>query len=81
MIAMQSYILYNCETLYSGFKMTVDQNALKRMVRQRETSDDNPKLLKDEWNKFAYFLEDNTYPYEITSIYHEARKRVSAKYN
>ena len=51
------------------------------MVRQRETLDDNPELLKEEWNKLTNFLEDNTDVYEITSIYHEARKRVSAKYN
>ena len=50
------------------------------MVRQRETLDDNPELLKEEWNKLTNFLEDNTDVYEITSIYHEARKRVSAKY-
>ena len=48
------------------------------MVRQRETLDDNPELLKEEWNKLTNFLEDNTDVYEITSIYHEARKRVSA---
>ena len=50
------------------------------MVRQRETLDDNPELLKEEWNKLTNFLEDNTDVYEITSIYHEARKRVSAIY-
>ena len=50
-------------------------------MRQRESSDDNPKVLKDEWNKFANFLGENTYEYEITSIYHKGRERVSAKYN
>ena len=54
---------------------------LKPMVRQRETSDDHPKLLKEEWNKFTDFLEDNTDSYEITSIYHQARKRVCTIYS
>ena len=65
---------FDFEIPYSGTDQK--QNMLKRMVREYKSSKDNPKLLKEEWNKFADFLEDNTNDYEIKPIYHKKRERV-----